>query len=302
MVYHCPLHELKLLGVDMIELETVTSRTVAHTSGIKRSGNFGGIALNNFSIAIDATSTIDLGKDFRKQLEAKFDIPVNYLFLTHTHTDHRNGLKAFNDVPLIASENCIKNMVKSQRLSDFTINSFKDYSSVKDDALEVEFHYIGGHTVGSSIAYFPAEKVLFSGDLIFHGGFNFNIPFLTFYQNKVFDNKKKKTGNPEEYIAAFERFLRMDIEVIVSGHGPVIFKPEEVIKDQLYFFLSVKSATLEVLATNESMENIDLQSLELVQLAYDKCEKQGKNATKHRKWLENYLSKLKQAFYTYYKS
>ncbi|MFX0051000.1 MAG: hypothetical protein ACFFAJ_18525 [Candidatus Hodarchaeota archaeon] len=94
----------------------------------------------------------------------------------------------------------------------------------------------------------------------------------------------------------------MDIEVIVSGHGPVICKPEEVIKSRLDFFLSVKSATLEVLATNESMENIDLQSLELVQLAYAKCEKQGKNATQYRKWLEDYLSKLKQAFYTYYKS
>lgn len=292
----------------MIELETVTSRTVAHTSsplspsGIKRSGNFGGIALDNFLIAVDATSTFELGKEFRKKLEARFDLPVNYLFLTHTHTDHRNGLKAFNDIPLIASENCIKNMPKVQRLSDFTIKSFKEYSSVKDDTIEVEFHYIGGHTIGSSIAHCPAEKILFSGDLIFHGGFNFNIPFLTFYQNKVFDNKYKKTGNPEEYIAAFERFLRMDIEVIVSGHGPVIFNPEDVIKEQLNFFLSLKSATLKVLANNESMDNINLQSLDLVQQAYDRCEKQGKNATKYRKWLENYLSKLKQAFYTYYRS
>ncbi|MFX0051001.1 MAG: MBL fold metallo-hydrolase [Candidatus Hodarchaeota archaeon] len=192
----------------MIKLEAVTSRTVAHTSGIKRSGNFGGIALNNFSIAIDATSTVDLGKAFRKQLEAKFDLPVNYLFLTHTHTDHRNGLKAFNDIPLIASENCIKNMPKSQRISDFTINSFKDYSSVKDEALEIRFHYIGGHTIGSSIAYFPAEKVLFSGDLIFHGGFNFNIPFLTFYQNKVFDNKKKKLAIQRNILLLLKGFCR----------------------------------------------------------------------------------------------
>ncbi|MFW9906632.1 MAG: MBL fold metallo-hydrolase, partial [Candidatus Thorarchaeota archaeon] len=197
---------------------------------------------------------------------------------------------------------CIKNMPKSQRLSDFTIKSFKEYSSVKDDNLEVEFHYIGGHTIGSSIAYFPAEKILFSGDLLIHGGFNFNIPFLTFYQNKVFDNKSKKTGNPEEYIAGFKRFLDMDIEVIVSGHGSVIFNPENVINEQLNFFLSLKSATLEVIAKNETMNNINLQSFDLVKQAFDKCEKQGKNATKYQKWLENYLSKLKQAFFSFYRS
>ncbi|MHA2284179.1 MAG: MBL fold metallo-hydrolase [Promethearchaeota archaeon] len=94
----------------MIELEDVTSRTVAHTSGIERSGNFGGIALYNFSIVIDTTSSFELGKEFRKKLEARFNLPINYLFLTHTHSDHRNGLKAFTDVPLIASDNCIKNM------------------------------------------------------------------------------------------------------------------------------------------------------------------------------------------------
>ncbi|MFX0183488.1 MAG: MBL fold metallo-hydrolase [Candidatus Hodarchaeota archaeon] len=286
----------------MIELEAVTSRTVAYTSGIKRSGNFGGIALNNFSIAIDATSSLELGKEFRNKLEVRFDLPVNYLFLTHTHTDHRNGLKAFNDIPLIASENSIKNMPKTPRLSDFTIKSFKEYSSIKDDLFEVEFHYTGGHTIGSSIAYFPAEKILFSGDLIFHGGFNFNIPFLTFYQNKSFDNKSKKTGNPEEYIAAFEKFLKMDIKVIVPGHGPVIFNPNDVIKEQLTFFISLKSATLDILTNNESMDIINLQSFDLVQQAYDRCEKQGKNAKNWRKWLEDYLSKLKQAFYTYYRT
>ena len=130
------------IGDYMIELEAVTSRTVAHTSSpnspssIKRSGNFGGIALNNFSIAIDATSNFELGKTFRQKFEDEFDLPVNYLFLTHTHTDHRNGLKAFNDVPLIASVNCIKNMPKVQKLSDFTIKSFKEYFSIKDDNFE----------------------------------------------------------------------------------------------------------------------------------------------------------------------
>lgn len=94
----------------------------------------------------------------------------------------------------------------------------------------------------------------------------------------------------------------MDVEVIVSGHGPVIFNPEDIIKEQLAFFLSLKSSTLEILDKNESMDSINLQNLDLVQQAYDQCEKRGKNAKRDRKWLENCLNEVKKAFYTYYKS
>lgn len=284
----------------MIELEEITSRTVAHTSGIKRSANFGGIALNNFTIAIDATSSFELGKEFRKKLENKFNLPIKYLFLTHTHTDHRNGLKAFQDIPLIASEFCIRNMPKSQKLNDITIRSFSDYYSIQDGTDKVEFHYTGGHTIGSSIAYFPTEKVLFSGDLIFHIRFNFGIPVLVFYQNKVFDNKSKKTGNPEEYIRAFEKLKTMDIEVIVGGHGPVIFNPVDVIKEQLNLFRKVKSSTLEVIANNERMDKISLQNINLVQQAFENCKERKQNASRCRNWLVNYLKMLKKTFYTYY--
>ncbi len=283
----------------MIELEAVTSRTIACTSGIKRSGNFGGIALQTFVIAIDATSSLDLSRQFRKQLEETFNLPVKYLFLTHTHSDHRNGLQAFKDVPLVASKNCIQNMPKKLSSTDFIINSFQKSTTIEDGLSTVEFHWFGGHTIGSSGAYFPDDRTLFSGDLIFHR-FNFSIPFLTFYQNKSFDNMSKKTGNPEEYIVAFENILNMDIDVIVPGHGPIIKNPKEFIQQQLVFINSVKVATLEVLRNNESMEDICLNDLKLVQLAYVRCDEEGKKAQSWKKWLDKYLDDLKQAFYTYY--
>jgi glyoxylase-like metal-dependent hydrolase (beta-lactamase superfamily II) len=164
----------------------------------------------------------------------------------------------------------------------------------------VELHHIGGHTVGSSITYFPAEKVLFSGDLFFTGGVNFNIPFLNFYQNKCYDKIAKRTGNPEECINALEKFKTMDIEVIVSGHGSIVKNPYELIHTQLTFYKSLRSHIIEILDNNKSMIELDLRKFRLIKDAYDRIENSIENKKKHTIWLENYLDKLKKSYYNYY--
>lgn len=283
----------------MLNLESVTAHTVADTTSAaaNRSGNVGGISLEDYSLAIDS-GRAETGKALRKQLEILFSLPVRYLFLTHTHTDHRNGLNTFKDVTLVTSQKAIKNMPKSVKLTNVMVEAFDKTFVIKDHDLTVELHHVGGHTIGSSVAYFPHEKVLFGGDLFFSGGANFNIPFLSFYQNTG-----RKTGNPDEYIAAFEKFNDMDLEVIVPGHGTVVANPENELNTLLAFFKSLRSFFMTAIEEKKELNRINLPKLELIDRAFTRIEGLPTNKQRTAKrWLDNYLKHLKTSFYNHYSS
>jgi glyoxylase-like metal-dependent hydrolase (beta-lactamase superfamily II) len=72
-------------------------------------------------------------------------------------------------------------------------------------AREVRLIEVGpAHTRGDTLVYLPAERVLFSGDILFHGG-----------------HPIAWAGPVSNWIDACDRILAMDIEVIVPGHGPL---------------------------------------------------------------------------------
>ena len=64
------------------------------------------------------------------------------------------------------------------------------------------------HTRGDTVALIPSQRVLFTGDLLFNGG-----------------HPIAWAGPVSNWIAACDRILAMDVEVIVPGHGPIAGKP-----------------------------------------------------------------------------
>ena len=92
----------------------------------------GGISFGNYLIAIETGSTLEVGNEFRKKLESHFSLPVKYLFLTHIHSDHRNGIEAFNDTTLIASKLCAENMPKSTSLKNGLCKHLKRNTHLKE--------------------------------------------------------------------------------------------------------------------------------------------------------------------------
>jgi glyoxylase-like metal-dependent hydrolase (beta-lactamase superfamily II) len=73
---------------------------------------------------------------------------------------------------------------------------------------EVRLLEVGpAHTRGDTLVIVPRDRVLFSGDILFHGGH----PVVW-------------AGPVSNWIAACERILDMDVEVIVPGHGPLADK------------------------------------------------------------------------------
>jgi glyoxylase-like metal-dependent hydrolase (beta-lactamase superfamily II) len=83
--------------------------------------------------------------------------------------------------------------------------TFTGEMSLSVGAREVRLIEVGpAHTQGDTLALLPAERVLFSGDIVFHGAHP-----ITW------------AGPVSNWIAACDRILAMDVEVIVPGHGPL---------------------------------------------------------------------------------
>jgi glyoxylase-like metal-dependent hydrolase (beta-lactamase superfamily II) len=280
----------------MENFESISEHAVVDTSTqrVSRSCVLGGITLGDYSVAIDSGDSLEVGAALRKGLETHFKCPVKYLFFTHTHNDHRNGREAFGDSIFLMSKKCRENMPKSVRLSKFAVEIFEDKYFLDENDFSIEFTRVGGHSYGFSVAYFPKEKVLFAGDFFIVGSVNFGLPFMSFYQNKP-----KRTGNPEEYLSAFEFFKKMDLKIIVPGHGDLVHEPKEFLKSQTTFYTNLKTHFLSAIEEGKTVEEIEMPNLEPIKKAYEIAEAK-KPRSKNIRFLEHYLNVLKISFYNYY--
>lgn len=179
------------------------------TSG-EGKGNIGAIELNNYTVVVDSTISTKNATAFRRSLESQVKSPIQKLILTHYHSDHTLGIPVFRDCEIIASEP-YKRLKRSAKYQ--TTLTFEKSLALKDEDLTVEIVLAQGHTSDSSYVYFPCEKTLFSGDLIFA---------------KTFFYAGDQTFNPERWLEALKKLLSIEIDVVVPGHGPVCGKEEIV--------------------------------------------------------------------------
>jgi len=185
----------------------ITDHVYADTGG-EGKGNIGAIELKNYVLVVDSTISAEYSKIFRDSLESQVRVPVRKLVLTHYHSDHTLGIPVFKDCEIIASKHYtrLRRSIKYQPTITFE-NSYV----IEDEDLKVELVLAGGHTRDSSYIYFPAEKTLFSGDLIFA---------------KTFFYAGDPTFNPETWLDALKELLAMEIQIVIPGHGPVCGKEE----------------------------------------------------------------------------
>lgn len=117
---------------------------------------------------------------------------------------------------------------------------------------------------------------------------------MHFYQNRP-----KRTGNPDEYIAAYEKTRKWKIETIVPGHGDIINRAHEYLDDQIAFFEELRSFFISSIDEGKSLEDIELPKLEPIRQAYAAA---GARAQKSHsvRWLNRYLELLKTSFYNHY--
>lgn len=81
------------------------------------------------------------------------------------------------------------------------------------------------HTAGDVIAYVPSRRVVFTGDLLFVGGH----PIVW-------------AGPVGNWVAALDRILELDVDVVVPGHGPVT--DLAAVRELRAYFVELEAAAL----------------------------------------------------------
>ncbi|MHA2378179.1 MAG: MBL fold metallo-hydrolase [Candidatus Thorarchaeota archaeon] len=248
------------------DVEEVSPRTVAASYESYFNLKAGAVALDDFIVVIDTLLYPRQAERFREELEAKFELPVKYLFITHFHGDHHYGASPFKDVEVFGSNALIENM-KRQKEEGWTKEAFDGWKKeepdfaeyideiqiviptkgfekervIKNKDLQVEFYHSGGHSSCSSYAYFPNEEVLFTGDDLAAESW----PYIS-----------DTAGDPEKWMKTFEHMLSLDIDVVVPGHGPLAGK--EQIEEQLSFLQALKNAVLRAISEGKGPEDVEV--------------------------------------------
>jgi cyclase len=135
---------------------------------------------------------------------------IKYVLNSHQHEDHAGGNARMLglDAEVIAHRNARSNMalLKQPGLPRIT---FSDQMEVHLGGKEVRAYYYGrGHTGGDAILYFPALKVIHTGDL-----------FLTFPTSPFIDYANG--GSALEWTKTLDEVLKLDFDVAIPGHGPI---------------------------------------------------------------------------------
>ncbi len=168
--------------------------------------------------------------------------PFSELIDSHHHGDHVAGNQFFAPTPILSHPYCREEVVKAVPNTPATwpkAEGQADGTEVRklvppnvtfEDNLvyyiggnKVEFRFVGpAHTWGDMLAYLPERKILFAADLAFF--------YLIPYCHNAYVSK---------WMESMEKVLKMDVDTIVPGHGPVAGKKE--LNDSLEYFRFLKT-------------------------------------------------------------
>lgn len=169
---------------------------------------------------VDTCFTVPRAKVFLETIRDVTDLSLRTLVNTHHHGDHTYGNFLLPTATIIGHELCRQEMIttglstinlfaEGTEWGDIEIAppfvTFDERLNVYVDDLKVEAHFLGpAHTRTDVVYYVPDRKLMFTGDLVFHGG----TPFVLM-------------GSVQGSLAAYERLRDFDIETVVPGHGEI---------------------------------------------------------------------------------
>lgn len=133
--------------------------------------NVGFVVGKTSVIFVDSKNTAESEKDVLAEIAKITQKPVNTAIVLHS--DHELGVTALPPrLTIIAQENTKKEMEVSTARDAVPPGYFPTKTISKNETMTIDgvrvrlLHWAPAHTSGDLIAYFPAQKVVFAGDLI----------------------------------------------------------------------------------------------------------------------------------------
>jgi glyoxylase-like metal-dependent hydrolase (beta-lactamase superfamily II) len=238
--------------------------------------NSGLITGSGASLMVDTLFDLALTREMLEGIAPVTDRhPLRTLVNTHSDGDHvfGNELVAARDVEIIASEAAAALMTQEavdllagvKRMTGITgefarhvfapfefegitatgpDRTFSGELSLDVGGREVQLIQVGpAHTPGDVLVLVPDARLLYAGDILFVGG----TPIAW-------------AGPIERWIAALDRILDMDVDVILPGHGPISGKTE--VKEMREYLVFVEREARkrfeDGLSIDEAIASIDL--------------------------------------------
>lgn len=209
--------------------------------------NNGWVIFEDYVLVIDANFPSGATEIIPK-IRALTDKPIRFAFDTHHHGDHAYGNQVWADhgaVP-VAHSHVIEEMKKyetghyggppgrweqeAEKRADVAQSKLKpptllfNHDLIFDDGNQrVELLYFGvAHTHGDGFAWMPKQRILFTGDAIVNGPYNY-----------VGD------GNVTEWIDTLEKVKTLNPAMVCPGHGPI--GGPNLIDDQQSYFKTLRA-------------------------------------------------------------
>lgn len=153
------------------------------------------------------------------------DLVLDYIIITHEHTDHNWGINAlrsrYTDSKLLCSEECSKHVKRANKAyfllyyddpdyhyviapADYLIS--KRIEKIEWNGHSMDFVLTPGHSLGSMCIYM--EGMLFSGDTI--------MPFKPYFN--------RRDSNEDEWMESVSKIISRYLQdtIVYPGHGDTI--------------------------------------------------------------------------------
>ena len=179
-------------------------------------GQFGGnvtIYLADAGVLLVDSKNERMHDDIVAKVKTLTDKPISYVVLSHNHGDHAGGAARMQaaGATVIISREGREQLAKADQPGLPSV-AYHDSLQLFLGGKEVQLREFCGHTRGDTVVVLPAARVVVAGDLVTTPD---SIPQIVNYGDG---------GNWTDLGRTLDEIAKLDFDVLVAGHGPVLTK------------------------------------------------------------------------------